>query len=788
MDIGSSHGSALTHWLRTLDADRLQGVLDARPDCAGAPEPSTLDELADRLQRPGSVTRVLPLLPLPCLQAAEALAALGAPAPRAELESLLGADTARLDTALGTLGVHALVWPGPDGVLHMAAALGDAWEAPLGLGPGLEELLSGTTSDELRRIATTLGLAPGARKRERLDAVLAHHRDSDRLRALIDSAPPAARDLLERRLRLERTPIMFGSVTEDPAERWLWERALLVGGRGWSVEPAHVPAEVVRALRGPGWHAPFEPTPPEPPVVSLTASDVENDAAAAAASFTVQAGVLLRECAARPVTALKSGGVGARELARLGKAVGCDEPVVRLVLETAYAAGLLAYEKRALSVTEAYDGWAGQEPADQFAALLRSWWLLGLTPSGSRDDEGKALPAVERTSACASCLAARQGLLTAAAGLPGSHGVRDPADLGPLVAWHRPLAHELPQDTTPFAGLIREAGLLGVLARGALSPFGAALLLGDEGRLHTHARRLLPGADSRVRIGADLTAVVMGAPTGRLAALLDALADRETHGTASIWRFGPSSLRRALDAGRTPAEIRAGLSDAADGPLPQTLTHLISDAARKHGRLRLVTAACVIHSNDTALLAEIAAHRELSRLGLRGIAPGVLLCRTPLPEALGALRAEGYAPVAETEDGAVRLERPEQARAAQPLPRPRQHRRRTAPAAGLALRLLSAPDHEPHPDPVRGVPFRTDTEEILAGYAKALNLTDLRQLAHAIHEHEPITLEYLAASGNRTVRTVSELELDPPLLSAYCHLREDLRVFTLSRIQAVLPT
>ncbi|MFD9205626.1 WYL domain-containing protein [Streptomyces sioyaensis] len=133
---------------------------------------------------------------------------------------------------------------------------------------------------------------------------------------------------------------------------------------------------------------------------------------------------------------------------------------------------------------------------------------------------------------------------------------------------------------------------------------------------------------------------------------------------------------------------------------------------------------------------------------------------------------------------------PRTARAApcRAAPSPPRHRsRHDTPAAGLALRLLSAPNHEPHPDPERGIPFRTDTEEILAGYAKTRNLTDIRQLAHAIHPREPITLEYLAVPGNRTVRTVSKLELDPPFLSAYCHLREDQRVFNLSRIQTVMP-
>jgi hypothetical protein len=40
--------------------------------------------------------------------------------------------------------------------------------------------------------------------------------------------------------------------------------------------------------------------------------------------------------------ALAAGGVGARELSRVSKAAQCDESVVRVVLETAFAAGLLA--------------------------------------------------------------------------------------------------------------------------------------------------------------------------------------------------------------------------------------------------------------------------------------------------------------------------------------------------------------------------------------------------------------------------------------------------------------
>jgi len=373
-------------------------------------------------------------------------------------------------------------------------------------------------------------------------------------------------------------------------------------------------------------------------------------------------------------------------------------------------------------------------------------------------------------------------------------------DLGPLVAWHRPLADQLPQDETPFATVIREAELLGVLARGALSGIGAALLADDAAALASGTGRLLPAATETVLIGADLTAVAAGTPAAGLTTLLDSLADRETGGTASVWRFSPGSVRRALDAGRTADDIAADLAAVAAGPLPQPLSYLIADTARRHGRVRLAPAACVIHGEDTVLLAELAVHRKLAKLGLRQLAPTVLTSRTPLDKTLAALRAEGYAPVAETADGAVRIEKGDQRRAAVSVPSPRLGGRtsgsRRLPAVAVeraqgpsGLRDLAVGLHAggPEPDENSGTPFDTDTEEIIADHASRLPLTDVRQLAHAVAEGGAITIEYVAASGSHTVRSLSELALDPPYLHAWCHLRNDERMFTLSRIRSVMP-
>ncbi|WP_314416261.1 helicase C-terminal domain-containing protein [Streptomyces sp. DSM 40484] len=801
--------STLATWLASLDGSRLARVLGTRKDAVALPEPRSLGELADRLQRPGSVALVLPRLALPHLQAAEALAALGAPASRDALAALLGAAddaTAReLDAVLEVLADHALVWPDSAGQLRMAGPLRQAWDAPLGLDAPLEQLLAGAASDELRGMLVALGVKPPGSKAARLVALVEHHSAPEQIASVVAKAPADARKLLERRALTKPEPqfIMFGHPGPglDPGTRWARERGLLIEDRH-RYGPARMPAEVALVLRGPGWHAPFAPVPPSARWASVTPVEVEREASAAATAFASRAASVLSACSATAPARLRSGGIGARELARIGKAAQADDAVVRLALETAYAAGLLGRDGDRVVPTEAYDAWAEQEPPEQFSVLLQAWRNLPLTPTTARDEDNKALPALAGAPPCNGCVQARHGLLAAAAQFPAGQGPRVGSDLGPLIAWHRPLADSSPRDGTPFATVIREAELLGVLARGALSPLGAHLWTDDVQGLSAVCRRLLPPAAATARIGADLTAVVTGTPSGRLAAILDSVADQETSGTASVWRFSVGSIRRALDAGGLPDDITADLAAVAAGPLPQPLSYLITDTARGHGRVRIAPAACVLHGDEPALLAELAVHRRLVKLGLRQLAPTVLVSRSPIDTTLAALRAEGYAPVAETAEGTVRIEKARPQRTAAPVPTSRgadaRNSRRIAatraakaPAAidlnTLATQLLAAPLTTPEPAPFDGgAPFATDTEEVVAGCAKLLPYSDVRQLAHAIDAGQAITVEYVATSGSQTVRTLSRLMLDPPYLEAWCHLRDSERVFTLSRIHSVM--
>jgi len=76
------------------------------------------------------------------------------------------------------------------------------------------------------------------------------------------------------------------------------------------------------------------------------------------------------------------------------------------------------------------------------------------------------------------------------------------------------------------------------------------------------------------------------------------------------------------------------------------------------------------------------------------------------------------------------------------------------------------------------------TETLLGEFAADLDYVAIRQLAHAVDENLPVRIEYEAATGGYTSRVVSELQVQPPFLVGWCHLRDAERMFTLARIQS----
>jgi hypothetical protein len=435
--------------------------------------------------------------------------------------------------------------------------------------------------------------------------------------------------------------------------RWAAEHGLL-WYRDWDL--AEMPREVALALRGPGYHAPFTPVPPPVDTAPVDQAAVDQDAAVAAGHLLDRAGALIDLAARTPIATIKTGGVGQREIKRLGKALSCREDEIRILLETAFDAGLLGRTEAGVQATGAGRDWAGQDPAEQYATLATAWWSGERSALATVDGARPAALAVVEHAEVG--VAVRRALLAALARLPEQTRVDaaddDPAGIAEYVAWLCPVyPDDLIEESLPAA--LTEAALVGGLSRGAASALGRALVAGDD--LTAVARDLLTVTRQTALLGADLTAVVTGPPSAELARVLDRLADREARGTASVWRFSPASVRRAFDAGYPEDQILADLTAVAAAGVPQPLEYLVKDVARRHGEVRVTEVVCVLRGTDEALLAEIAAHRKLARLGLRALTPTVLASDLPLTQTLAALREAGYAPVPADADGVSTIKR-----------------------------------------------------------------------------------------------------------------------------------
>ena len=208
---------------------------------------------------------------------------------------------------------------------------------------------------------------------------------------------------------------------------------------------------------------------------------------------------------------------------------------------------------------------------------------------------------------------------------------------------HRPLAE----------AILAEADLLGVTAAGGLTGYSRTLLAGSKAAAEHALANALPEPVDYFLVQPDLTIVVPGPPSPTLGTELALAADLESSGGASVYRVTEASVRRALDAGRSGADITALVTERSRTPVPQALSYLIDDVARRHGVLRAGTAAAYLRCDDEALLSRVLADRDVASLQLRRIAPTIVIATAPVTRVLDVLREAGYAPAAEAPDGEV---------------------------------------------------------------------------------------------------------------------------------------
>lgn len=695
-----------------MGRDGVARLLSLRPDLAEPPAPS-VGELAIRAVHPVSLSLALRSFDVPTLQVAEVLAALGRIGDGGGAEGLLGIDAGdaggpareALDRSLEVLRAFLFLGPDEPRLLPEIAA---AWPAPLGLGPPVRTILEQLPVASLRQGMAALGVrTPKTLKAHLVEALAEALSEPAVVRAALDGATPAVAERITQAALGRPLPYSYLAHTsattstrgaaQDPT---LWAVRHLLAFQSYT--GVVMPAEVALALRGPGWHVDFDHRPPPVVWVPRAAQVLDRGAAAAVGNAVRAVTALLEALGARPAQRLKSGAMGVRELRRLAKDLALGVAEVRLALAVAHDADLIAPTDDGVAPTRNADAWLRSSPTARATALLDAW--AGLAHLPMLAPEGIWYPHVAEHLAHV-----RAVLLATLIRHPGQ--AVDPASLTTLLDWSHPVVlrgrlsaitapgvqeqagapdddpddpYDDPYDPydDPETGqgpdvdgrtlvdvVLAEAAWTGVVADGALTPLGAALLAQDRAGLATTLDGMLGADATTAHLQADLTAVVMGHPAAELAAVLDELADRESRSVAATWRFSPAGVRRALDAGWDADRILTRLAGITDGPVPQPLTYLVHDVARRHGHLRGGAVLCYLRGDDPALLREVVADRRLAGLGLRLVADGVLVGERPLEETLTRLRDAGYAPVEEGADGRSVLTRRTPVRADKPTGR-----------------------------------------------------------------------------------------------------------------------
>ncbi len=738
-------GIPLGSWLAELPDDRLIRLLELRPDLA-QPPPGSIAALAARAQARQSLkaaTDELDFLRLAVIDALLVLQADTAAVPVAKLLTLIGDRAPEADVldALEDLKERALVWGDLDVRVTSEA------------GGGLPWYIGQVTLEDAGQSA-------------------------EQIAELIDGLDDPQRELLDRLLEgspLGRTRDAAPGAPADRPVPQLIATGLL---RRIDADTVILPRHVGQVMRGeqPG---PVRLAAPDPVVSTTTPADADAAAAGAIIDLMRELDLLIESLSAAPISELRSGGLGVREVRRLAKVTGVDEARLGLVLELAAAAGLIA---SGLPDPQPSVGdppyWAPTVAADRFteAPIAERWHLLATTwldlaarPAliGTRGPDAKPYAALSDSLYSTAAPLDRRLLLSMLGELPPGAGV-DKDTASAALIWRRPRWTKRLQPA-PVADLLEEAQQLGLVGRGALSTPGRVFIAdADDADAIAAMARALPTPIDHFLVQADLTVVVPGPLKRELAEQLSTVAAVESAGTAMVYRVSEPSIRHALDVGKTADELHSLFQKHSKTPVPQGLTYLIDDVARRHGQLRIGMATSFVRCEDPTLLAQAAAAAD--HIGLRVLAPTVAISQAPINEVLTVLQDAGFAPAAEDATGTIvdirarraRVPAPQRYRSFRQIPQPSNE---TLSAVVAVLRKVTTA-------PFDGV--RIDP-------AVAMSL-----LQKAARERDTVLIRYVDAAGVATQRVVSPITVRGGQLVAFDSASSSARDFAIHRITSVM--
>ncbi|HEY3293386.1 MAG TPA: helicase C-terminal domain-containing protein [Candidatus Nanopelagicaceae bacterium] len=722
-------------YLRGLDDPELLSLFALRPDLV-SPVPHDIASLAVRANSAPSLARAVERLNEWQFQVLEACAALDEPISEKEIVSVTDPSAKFVIPHLSNM---ALLYKSKDGYRLPSSLREVLGNEPAGLGPASMAKLSMKKLDE---------------------------------------APEAAKKVLEK---LTWGPPR-GSVGDirnpGPGIAWLLKENFLVP---LDQRTVILPRNVAIYLRGGKIHKNPSPNPPV-----LTGRDVAQKISDRAAIANIS--TILRWCeeivnfwSEEPPNALRAGGLGVRDLKAAAQHLGVDENCAAFVAELVYLNGLVVLDgDDHVLPTHAFDIWLTQSPQTRWRSLV-SLWLVTSRVSGlvgrAESKHISALgPELDRVNASST----RRLTLEVLSQHPEL--APDVDALLALIKWKSPARRNPGFQADLVRWTIREAEWLGITGQGAVSKYGLAFM---NRREDYEIDSDLPKPVDHILIQGDNTAIAPGRLEIGLARILDSIADIESRGGATVYRFSESSIRRGLDHGKTGEEIKDFLRKTSKTPVPQPLDYLIGDVAKRHGRLRVGNTSSYLRCEDPTLLTQIISDKKLEGFPIRRIAPEVLVCDLDANEFMIALRSAGYMPAAESSTGILITGQKVNRSKSKPRP-PRvigEIETPTEESLTSAIRALRAAERSSHK--------QTSLREIAANALGSLPRTTANETLDLLHKFivqgHTLSIGYADNNGSVTHRIIDPLSISAGSLIARDHGTGEIQTFRIPRITGVAP-
>ena len=707
--------------LRARTDDALASIFKLRPDLV-SPVPNDFSALAARATSTPSLVRALDSINMWHYQIIEAACALPEPFKKSEIVAVTSEETA---FALDHLWQMGLLYKE-----------GNNYRTPTNL-----KMLIG---DE------PAGLGPIAVKKFDFSILKEIPKASEEVLAKLTWGPPRGQ---------------IGNIKKPGnAIGWLLDNGVLVALDSNTVA---LPRDVAIKLRGGKIHK--EMVSKAPNLIGKEVVQKQIDLAAIANISTILRWCeeLLHNLSDEPPTALRTGGLGVRDLKKIAEHLGIDESCAGFVAELCYLGGLLVIDSDdQILPTSAFDIWLTKSAEERWYSLVVLWLdtsrVSGLI--GKISDKNVAPLGPELDRAGASLI--RRSTLKVLNDNPQL--MPDVKSLQEIVKWINP--QRANNDYVEWT--LREAEWLGITGQGALSTFGSNLLNEKE---VLEIESALPRPVDHILIQADNSAVAPGPLTPELASEMGTIADIESRGGATVYRFSDSSIRRGLDHGKTGDQIKTFLSKISKTPMPQPLEYLITDIAKRHGRLRVGSAHTYIRCEDEGLVQQILHDKKCEHLRLRKIAPQVLVTDFELAEVIGELREFGYLPAAEN-SGGVLLSQPNLRRSkSRPKP-PRIISEFTAPKDAIVTAAVKT---------IRAGERSKKVEPIIPGTSSNETLALINQY---INEGKSLIISYADNNGGVSNRIIEPISISLGTLTARDETSDEILQFRIPRINGVAPS